>query len=78
MTGCLFQIYKISKIYFLYETVTEVRYGSEDNISLPAITVCTSKLFFVKQEYLSKFFPNEPKSKFRTDLNFINKLSIKE
>jgi hypothetical protein len=55
VTGCLFQIYKMSKIYFLYETVTEVRYGTEDNISLTAITVCASKLFFVKEEYLSKF-----------------------
>jgi hypothetical protein len=38
LTGCLFQIYEITQIYFLYETTTDVRYGSENLISLPAQT----------------------------------------
>ena len=49
MTGCLFQIYKISEIYFLYETTTDVRRDEEADISFPALTICIDKLDFIKQ-----------------------------
>jgi hypothetical protein len=74
LSGCLLQIYKISEIYFLYQTTTDVRYDKETNISLPALTICIFKLQFIKPEYSSQLFPNKTVNK----LEIFNKLSIKK
>ncbi len=81
LTGCLFQIYRISAIYFLFETSTDVRFDNEVIISLPAITICASKHYFVREEILKNIFNNGSNEKLndRTKiLNYLNNLSIKD
>ena len=43
VAGCLYQSVEISKIYFSYQTTTNVRYERNNNIELPGISICTSK-----------------------------------
>jgi hypothetical protein len=81
LTGCLSQIYRISAIYFSYETATNVRYDKETTISLPALTICTSKHYFVRREILEIIFKNESNEGLRNEtkiLNYLNTFSIKE
>jgi hypothetical protein len=81
LAGCLFQIYKISAIYFLYETSTDVRFDNEVIISLPGLTICASKHYFVREEILKIIFNNISNEKLdnRTKiLNYLNNLSIKD
>jgi hypothetical protein len=62
-TACIFnwmsQIYRVSAIYFSYETTTNVRYDKEDIISSPSLTICTSRHYFVRREILEIIFKNE-------------------
>ena len=53
--GCLYQICEISILYFSYETTTLVKYEIENPISLPAITLCSHKYLFIKEEYLINY-----------------------
>jgi hypothetical protein len=81
LTGCLLQIYRISSIYFSYENTTDVRYGSEASISLPALTICAAKHYFVRKEILKIIFNNESNEGLKNDKeihNYLNRLYIKE
>lgn len=53
-TGCLLEIYKISEIYFSYETTTDVRFNKETIVSLPAFTICAGKHNIVREEIWQK------------------------
>src|ERR1700712_4841696 len=70
--GCVYQSYKISELYFRYETTTNVRYEKENQIDLPAITMCYGKLAEVKDEYINK---NDNNS---IHLAKINSLTLRE
>jgi hypothetical protein len=81
LTGCLFQIYRISAIYFLFETTNDVRFDKEVIISLPALTIYASKHYFVRQEIFKNIFNNGSNQKLndrKKVLNYLNKLSIKD
>ena len=43
LIGCVLQSYKISEYYFSYETITNVKYETENQIDLPGITIAYSK-----------------------------------
>ena len=49
--GCAYQLYKMSKIYFSYKTVTDVTYGNDNLIELPGVTICYNKLGQLKTEF---------------------------
>ncbi len=81
LTGCLLQIYKISDIYFSYETTTDVRYYKESIISLPAVTICARKYYFASENVLKLIFNNysiDSSKKQPEIMNYLNKLNIKE
>jgi hypothetical protein len=77
MTGCLYQIYEISVIYFSYETTTDVRYEDEVMIELPAFTFCVPKVFMARIEYLKQ--STNKSTKTLEDMHkYLNKLTLKE
>lgn len=41
--GRIYQLYNINKIYFTKETTTNVMFENENEVSLPAITLCFDK-----------------------------------
>ena len=43
LLGCVYQTFKISELYFSYETTTNVRYETEKLVNLPGITICYDK-----------------------------------
>ena len=49
LIGCIYQSFKLSQIYFTYETSTNVKYESESYVELPAITICYKKLNQLKE-----------------------------
>ena len=51
----LYQIFKFCEIYFSF-TTTSVSYEKVSTISLPAITVCISKKYLLREEIQSKGF----------------------
>ena len=51
LMGCVYQSLRISELYFSYETITNVKYESENKIELPGITICVSKLSMVTYKY---------------------------
>jgi hypothetical protein len=75
--GCLFQVSKLIRIYLSYETITEAKYETETIISLPAITLCASKAYFIKKEFGLKYFPNG-KTSIHEIKDILNKLKIKD
>jgi hypothetical protein len=77
LTGCLYQIYEISVIYFSYETTTDVRYEDEAITQLPAITFCVPKVSMIKKEYLNQLVSNLTDPSIEISKNF-NALTIKE
>ena len=48
--GCVYQMYNLNVIYFSYETTTNVRYETQTDTYLPAITVCYEKRHQIKNE----------------------------
>ena len=50
--GCVYQMYNLNVIYFSYETTTNVRYETQTDTYLPAITICYQKWF--QNDYLAK------------------------
>jgi len=74
--GCLYQILMISIIYFSYETVTDVRYGIDAFISLPAITICTLKSSLMRKDYLQQ--NGIQLQDYTSRLDHLNNLTIKE
>jgi hypothetical protein len=82
LIGYLYQTYQISKIYFSYETTTDVSYENEDPLSIPAITLCGIKSYFLREEY-QKLFPLQNQSEFSSEreqqiLNYLSNLTIKD
>jgi len=78
--GCLFQITRISQIYFSYQTTADVKYEFDNMISLPGITVCFKKEFIMRKEkIIEKFaaFVNETSSSDHL-LAYLNRMKIKE
>ncbi len=71
-TGCLLQIYKISEIYFSYETTTYVRYENEVPLSLPALTICAEKHYFARKNILKKIFNNDTNSGLQNKTEILN------
>ncbi len=83
MIGSLYQIYQISEIYFLYETTTYVKYEKEAKVSLPAITLCANKQYFVREECLKnlnlqKLKGNNTLQYYFNILSHLNNITIKE
>jgi hypothetical protein len=81
--GCLYQIHEISVIYFKYETRTDVKYENEKIIPLPAITFCSIKSYFIKENIYNKIIKNTTEDKYSHKnlleaLRFLNRMSIKE
>ena len=52
--GCVYQMYNLNVIYFSYETTTNVRYETQTDTYLPAITVCFFKMTQFRDEYFNK------------------------
>jgi hypothetical protein len=77
MTGCLYQIYEISVIYFSYETTTDVRYEDEVMTQLPAITFCVPKVSMIKKGYFKKLVSNLTDPLIEM-FKILNELTIKE
>src|ERR1700753_965590 len=48
LMGCVYQSLRISELYFSYETITNVKYETQNTINLPGITICYSKLIQLK------------------------------
>ena len=71
--GCVYQMYNLNVIYFSYETTTNVRYETQTDTYLPAITVCYEKRHQIKDEFLDMFDGNSDKA-----LRHLNSLTIQE
>ena len=71
--GCVYQMYNLNVIYFSYETTTNVRYETQTDTYLPAITVCYEKRNQIKNEFLDMFEGN-----IRRTLVNLSYLSIQE
>ena len=48
--GSVYQTFKLSEIHFSYETTTNVRFESQTETSLPAVTVCYYKIFQLNEQ----------------------------
>jgi len=55
--GCVYQSYKISELYFRYDTTTYVKFESSGYLELPGITICYYKFIQLKDEF--KHFRSE-------------------
>src|SRR5882724_10486246 len=73
LIGFIYQTYKISSIYFTYETSTHVRYETELLVSLPAITLCMRKTMALKDNIFIDL-----NSKNITAENRLDNMTIKE
>ncbi len=73
---CLFQISQITRIYISYETTTKTKYEIDSTISLPAITFCTAKGYFLNKEFTSKWFSNS-RIYWKKAEELLNELSVK-
>ena len=51
--GCVYQMYNLNVIYFSYETTTNVRYETQTDTYLPAITMCYRK--WIQNNYHAQF-----------------------
>ena len=71
--GCVYQMYNLNVIYFSYETTTNVRYETQTDTYLPAITVCYEKRLQIKNEFLDMFEGNISRS-----LDVLNSLTIQD
>jgi len=80
LAGCLLQIYQISYAYFSFKTITSVNYVFERRISLPAVTLCFSKQYILRKDYIIDKFPNETDTNSTGSIltNYLNKLSIRQ
>lgn len=80
ISGCFYQITRISSIYFSYETTTNVKYEFEKMVSLPGITICFKKEYILRKETIIKKFPNETNDNSSEEelMLFLNKMSIRE
>ena len=74
--GCVYQSLRISELYFSYETITNVKYETENTLDLPGITICYNKLIQLKHEAREELeqFSNETEKQ----LAHINNLTIGE
>src|SRR5882757_4357753 len=73
LLGCVYQTYKISLLYFSYETTTNVRYETSDGKILDtSVTVCPDKEYFVVK---SRNFSN---GNLTSELTVLNKMSIRK
>ena len=48
---CLIQLKKISLLYFKYETTVDIRFENELYFSLPSMTLCFPKVFFLRKGF---------------------------
>ena len=78
LMGCVYQSLRISKLYFSYETITNVKYESENRIDLPGITFCYNKLNQIKHEYKAKFINESVEHLQNLQNHEINRLTIQE
>ena len=76
LMGCVYQSLRISELYFSYETITNVKYESENRIELPGITLCVSKLSMVTDEYHEDL--EQQSNDTNIQLSIINNLTISE
>ena len=53
--GCVYQMFNLNVIYFSYKTTTNVRYETQSNTYLPAITLCYHKSNQIKEEFFHQF-----------------------
>src|SRR6185437_15878641 len=59
LMGCMYQTYKISELYFGYQTTTNVRYGmitTDDQTTHIAVTFCTLKIYQIEPNIILKLF----------------------
>src|SRR5690348_14197689 len=54
IAGCIFHLNSISKLYFSYQTLTNVKFDYSNELTLPGITICYDKLLQLKDEYFNK------------------------
>ena len=57
--GCFYQLFKINTIYFSNETTTNVMFEYENEVSLPAITLCFNKFYLFHEIFNKNFTANE-------------------
>ena len=71
--GCVYQTYKLSSIYFSYETTTFVRYESDGEKTLPAITICYMKYHQLGDQIWNNLGNNQTKL-----INVLDNMTIAE
>ena len=81
LMGCVYQTYKISELYFGYQTTTNVRYDKSTNgtISYPAFTICVEKVNLVNRslvQNISGKHINEYLNRFNIKQQFESLLSL--
>src|ERR1700743_2057718 len=77
LMGCMYQTYKISLLYFSYETTTNVKYESSATLTLPAITVCFDKEALIRPEFVKNFNLNKTLNSTKGGIkDYLNTLSI--
>src|ERR1700733_2595546 len=75
LMGCAYQTYKISGLYFRYETTTNVRYDTNYGTEWDtAFTVCVPKIMLIKREVWS--VGANDTSDDRKIINEFNRMSI--
>src|SRR5882672_3415464 len=76
LIGCMYQTYKISELYFGYQTTTDVKYELEATVTLPAITLCMNKASALKQDFIQNYY--QKKSNNQDIKKYLNTLSIRD
>ncbi len=74
--GCIFHSFKISELYFSYETTTNVKYEDEKQIDVPGITICVNKLTELLNETHKMIYTD--KAILLEQEKFINNMSIEQ
>src|SRR5882757_8289439 len=75
LLGCVFHLYTLNRIYFSYETTTNVKYEYEINAEIPAISLCFDKISMISYVKYDKALKQYNESNL---LDVINNKSIGE
>ena len=54
LSGCLWHLSDISKIYFNYETNVNVNFEREIMVSIPGVTICINVSHTIREDYIKE------------------------
>lgn len=83
LIGSLYQVMKMSDLYFRYETITTVTYEIQSPIQVPGLTICAPKIEFLRPEAFLQLFGTEKNKSsdsqdFFRKISYLNKMTIKD